>query len=289
MEHELWYVLYRVVVEMDKTPPHSGHWHQEIVGVWLWAVVHDRPVSWACHRKNWPFAPPFPLPSQPTMSRRLQSLPVQQVLDALETQLCEDQTTAWVKTLDGKPLLVSGHSKDRESRWGYAIRGFAKGYKLHAIWGEGALPVAWTIRPLNESEPKVGQELVQQLPGEGYLLADKSYDSNPLYATAAKCGYQLVAPRKRSRAGLGHRWHCAARLRAVELLQTPFGQALFAYRKHIEHCFGWSSSFFAGLQPLPSWVRGLHRVRLWVQAKLLIHAVYLHKNPLPPLPVSDPR
>jgi len=247
MEHELWCKLYALCRQLDKGFPRGFYRNAEIVAVWLWAVVHDRPVSWACDPRNWLPGPPFPRPSQSTMSRRLRSPPVRHLLKAMEQLLREAPTQAWVKSIDGKPLPVGGHSKDPEAHWGHAVRGFAKGYKFHAIWGEGPLPMAWELTPMNGAEPEVAQQLVQQLQGGGYLLGDKSYDSNPLYAEAAKRGYQLVAPRKRPHGGLGHRRHCPARLRAIELLQTPFGQALFAERQHIERRFGWLTSFFASV------------------------------------------
>ena len=59
----------------------------DIVVVYLWAVIHDRPTSWACERRNWNGIEVVRLPSQPTMSRRLRTRPVQQLLDQVEAQL----------------------------------------------------------------------------------------------------------------------------------------------------------------------------------------------------------
>lgn len=271
MERELWIPVYDWVVRFDRTPTRGSYWASEIVLVYFWAVVHDRPTSWATQPQHWPDdLRPECLPSQATMSRRLRSRDVEQLLKALEKDLGEDPKEAWVKSVDGKPLPVGGHSKDRDAKWGRAVLGFAKGYKLRAIWGKGPLPLAWGLASMNVGEPLMAGEMIPLLQGGGYLLGDKSYDSNRLYDAASRVGHQLVAPRKRPKTGLGHRPHSGHRLRAMDLLESPFGQALFQQREHIERNFGWLTSFAAGLSPLPSWVRRPHRVRLWVQAKLII-------------------
>src|SRR5262249_25054135 len=104
-------------------------------------------------------------------------------------------------------------------------------------------------------------------------LGDKLYDINKLYEAARAVDHQLVAERKRPTAGLGSRKHSPARLRAIELLRGEFGQALYRVRDEIERNFGGLTNFGGGLAPLPSWVRRLHRVRLWVEAKLITNAI----------------
>jgi hypothetical protein len=155
--------------------------------------------------------------------------------------------------------------------------GTQKGYKLHAVWGWGPLPIAWALVPLNVSERRVALELVKRLPGSGYLLGDRQYDCEALYEAAAAAGYQLVAPRQRTGKALGHRRQSPHRLRSIALLTAPFGQALYRRRLRIEHCFAKLTTFVGGLGPLPFWVRRLHRVRLWVQSKLLLNAVHYLK------------
>ena len=42
-----------------------------VLRVYLWAVLHERPMDWACDRRNWnPRACPRVLPDQSTISRR---------------------------------------------------------------------------------------------------------------------------------------------------------------------------------------------------------------------------
>jgi hypothetical protein len=279
MERELWSALYQLARTCDPAP----YWELvlyrdfEIVGVYLWAVVHDRPVVWACDRVNWPKSLwKGKLPSQSTMSRRLGSTEVQHLLSRMEGRLASLQRGGFVLLLDGKPLVVGTHSKDRDATWGRAGRGYARGYKLHAIYGRGATPVQWDVAPLNVSEPEVGARLVSLLEGGGYLLGDKAFDSNPLHDACLARGWQLVAQRKRPDCGLGHRRHSPGRLRAIALLQTDFGRALYACRDDIERQFGWLTNHAAALAPLPAWVRTPSRVRLWVQAKIIAHTMYAY-------------
>jgi hypothetical protein len=277
MELELWKVLYVLACQLDKSWPRGLYKDCEIVGVFLWAVIHDRPTCWAADLKNWPANRKIHMnvPSQSTMSRRLGSIGVAQLLDAMTGQyvLMSTMATRWVKVVDAKPLPIGGHSKDPEAKWGHSVRGPAKGYKIFAVWGNGPIPLTWRVTPMNESETKMTQRMLPDLQGGGYLLGDSIYDSNPLYTLARQYNHQLVAPRKRPRTGLGHRHHDPDRLRAINLLQTKFGKALMAEREHIEQQFAHLTNFGSGLAPLPNWVRRITRVRKWVLAKFLINTV----------------
>jgi hypothetical protein len=215
------------------------------------------------------------------MSRRLRTTEVQRLLARMEGHLLRLQG-GWVKVVDGKPLVVGTHSKDPDNKWGRAARGYAKGYRLHAIYGEGPLPWAWDVAALNVAETDVAARLLPLIPAGGYLLADKLFDSNPLHEICLQHGYQLVAQRKRPGTDLGHRQHSSGRLRSIELLQHDFGKALYQHRGEIERQFAWLTNHGGGLAPLPNWVRRLPRVRLWIQAKLIIHAIYHYLSKAPP-------
>lgn len=276
MERELWLLLYHMALVCDKLTK-ARYRPAVIVGVYGWAVLHDRPVCWACERRNWPEAllgePSFCLPSQSTMSRRLRSADVQQLLDEASSLLTEVWTLAWVKIIDAKPLPIGGFSKDGDARWGRGVKALAKGYKLYAIWGAGPMPLVWGLAGMNVSESAMARQMIVLLEGAGYLLGDSQYDSNPLYSLANQHGHQLVAPRKKPGTGLGHRPHTPQRLRALNLLHTAFGKSLYDYRDHIERNLGWLTSCAGGLAPLPAWVRRFHRVRLWVHMKLILNAL----------------
>jgi hypothetical protein len=221
------------------------------------------------------------------MSRRLATTQVQGLLTEMETRLTASERGGLFLVVDGKPMLVGSHSKDPDACWGHVRRGWAKGYKLHAVYGPARLPLCWEVTALNTAESCVAERLIPALGrGGGYILGDSSYDSNHLHDTALACGRQLVAKRKRPNAGLGHRRHSPGRLRSIELLHSNFGRSLFAERDTIERKFGWLTNHAAGLAPLPNWVRRLPRVRLWTQAKLIVDAMYDRQKNKPP-PIAD--
>ena len=312
MEGERWRGVYRLVVEEASKRPrrkrvkYTDAW---ILGVFFWAVVHDRPVSWACDGRNWPeeVLECRDLPSDGTMSERLRTLSALQLLATVLDRLASlappagslaravDAKRSRMRRLPGDPLPVGGYSKDRDARWGKsAADGWEKGYKMFDVWAPGrVVPDVWTLGPMDEPEPRVArEELVPALAAAGaggYLLGDALYDSNPLHEACSPRGIQLVAPRKKPGTGLGHRDHSPARLRSIELLESPapgdlprpgtaagrapFARALYATRTDIERRLGNLCSFGGGLAPLPAWVRTPHRVARWVAAKLIINGL----------------
>lgn len=233
MERELWKVLCHLLSSLCKRLPRGAFGDDEILAVYFWAVLHERPVSWACQPAHWPCdLARQHLPSQPTMSRRMRSDSVQQLMVSLEKHLLAVSAVnlLWVRMIDAKALPVGGPSKDVDAGWGRGACAVQHGYKFHAVWGFGPLPIAWGLAPLNVSEQRMAEKLIAELPGEGYMLGDSQFDSNALYNVAAKAGYQLVAPRQRPGTNLGHRRHSPYRLRSMELLRKPFGKALYRLR-----------------------------------------------------------
>ena len=210
------------------------------------------------------------------MSRRLKTPAVQQLLTRVEhaEAIHGQPQPSPVKIIDAKPLPIGGHSKDPDCEWGHGVRGFVKGYKLYAIWGQQRVPLVWQVASIRVSEQAAAQRMIPQLPREkGYLLGDKLYDINKLYGLADQQQHQLLAERKRPTAGLGKYPHAPARLRGLAILATDEGQTLYAQRDEIERHFGNLTNHGGGLGPLPSWVRRQHRVRLWIHAKLILNAL----------------
>lgn len=110
-------------------------------------------------------------------------------------------------------------------------------------------------------------------------MGDGEYDANGVYDAAGAVGFQLVAPRERPNAGLGHHYQSPYRLRSIALLRSDFGREVYALRGRIERSFGNLSAFGGGLPAaLPAWVRRSHRVLPYVWAKLLINAVRIIGN-----------
>ena len=213
------------------------------------------------------------------MSRRLPTTEVQFLLAQMERRMIEVEHVGFVMLVDGKPQMVSHCSKDPDARWGRARRGYGKGYKIHAIYGSGNMPLAWDVEPLNVAETPVAIRLLPALDrGGGYVVGDRGYDSNQLHDAALEAGYQLVTKKLRPGKGLGHCRHSPGRLHCFALLQRKFGRALIAFRESVERQFAWLGNHGSGLEPLPNWARRIHRVREWIQAKLLIHAMYMYLN-----------
>ena len=277
MERERWLELYALAERLGRVYTQGVRYSvAAVVGVYLWAVIHDRPVSWACLPENWSSGLwRGRLPSQSSMSRRLRTEPVRQLMAAMEQALAQRQAPQSVKAIDSKPLVVGTHSKDKDAKHGRIAKGrSARGYKLHAVYDGRPVPAAWCVESMNVHDAVGATQLLPSLSGSGYLLGDSQYDSNRLYDLVGQRGLQLIAPRQKPNSrGLGHHYHSPFRLRSLALQQDPTGRALLAARGMIERLFSGLTSFGGGLAPLPAWVRTKHRVRLWVQAKLLVNAL----------------
>lgn len=276
MERELWSALYQLVNRCSVRGRGWLYTTGEIVLVYFWAVVNDRPMSWATNPCNWP--PDTwrrPLPSQSQLSRRMRGSDVIDLMIEVENLLAAhvgaDQRL--FRIIDGKPLEVSNISKDPDAGYGRSARGMHRGYKLHAVWSAGPIPLAWGLSPMNVSEKTMARTLFPTLPNEGYIIGDAEYDSNPLYDLAHESGHQLVAAQRQKGKGLGHRRQSSYRIRGLELMRRDFGKALLRFRRQIERDFGSLVGFGGGLAGLPAWVRRFHRVRNWVHSKLLVNAV----------------
>ena len=306
METKLYRALYKLVRSTPHTPrrPREQFADWWVVLIYLWSVLHDRRASWACDPESWRgVEPDGPLISQSQLSRRLRTVGVLQLIerllaaasDLLERHRAEvnaPQTAPrpapqpvqpvqppLLKQIDSKPLTVGAYSKDRDAKRGRLADGqFARGYRLHAIT-HGRHVRHWTLLPLNEHDSAAAPLLMPRLEGGGYVAADNAYDTNECHGLAAAANHQLVAPARECNRGVRDVKHnCAQRLRALDMLDSPlqacgvtppFGQELYDCRQRIESAFGGLA--FAGLGPLPPWVRGPRRTALWCAGKILLH------------------
>ncbi len=285
MEHQLWKEIVRLLGELDKPRPKPGQQFPDeaIVQVWYWAVIHDRPVSWACRRRHWPVhLRRRPLPSDSWMSRRLRTDSVRALLTQLEHRVIAPQEPGVYWMIDGKPLPIGGCSKDRPAGYGRAAAGKAKGYKLHALVNPHGDVAGWRVAPMNTDERVMAGRLIKAAPEavQGYVVTDSNYDSNPLHAQceARPAGRLQLVNRRRYGPGRGHghRKQTAGRLRSKDLLENPmpaFGDQLLEDRTQIERYFGQLVNWGGGLTGLPAWVRTHRRVHRWVQAKLVLSAL----------------
>ena len=178
MERELFALLLSMLDELDGVrhrPRKCQYTDRDILVVLLWAVLHDRPIDWACKRKNWPTHDRTrPLPSGSTMSRRLRT---ESVCDLLlhwllaANLVCDDGPLI----LDAKALAVAWHSTDPDAGIGRGVGQLSKGYKLHAIVDRDGNLRAFAVFSLNVSEQAAAEHLIDQLPQEHgrILLAER--------------------------------------------------------------------------------------------------------------------
>ena len=98
-----------------------------VVAMYLWAVWHDRTLSWACDRAHYtgPFRPRGPLPSVSQFTRRVKADACQAVLRRVHDALADRGRPCDAGYLDGKALPVSPVSKDRQATRGRVCGGFA--------------------------------------------------------------------------------------------------------------------------------------------------------------------
>jgi hypothetical protein len=213
------------------------------------------------------------------MSRRLRSESFCKLLSEIEKHFIEQNSTSICRWIDAKGLRVGYSSKDPQAKLGHCDGGPAKGYKLYAIADKSQGFVAWTVKPMNESECIVAQQLICNLDSQGYLIGDRAYDTNRLYELSATKSIQLIAPQgHRGAKGVGHRCHSVHRLRSLSLVKTDFGRSLLDSRITIEAMFGQLTNLGCGLSPLPNWVRTQFRVELWVRGKMIIYHLWRKKN-----------
>lgn len=277
MEAELWKQVYELLTKIakGKTIKRATYTDSDIVSTYMWAVINDRPVYWACKKSSWPiYYRRRPLPNPSTMTRRLRTLQIQRLLRKTEHHLVNLFPRSVCRWIDAKPLPIGGCSKDKQSAFGHAAACIAKGYKFYAIADKNQGFVCWTVKSMNHNEPKVAAELISQIDHGGYLVGDTAYDSTKLYDLASIKSIQLVAAQRCKGKSLGHRRHNPYRIRSIELLDRPFGQSLLTGRISIERMFGNLTSFPCGLKPLPHWVRTLFRVQMWMQAKIILYHLW---------------
>src|SRR5262245_63845043 len=115
MEGELWKEIYRAVRALGKGRGPRRHMYTDadIVLVYLWAVLHERPMTWALDRRHWRGELRRPRrPSAATLSERLRTAGVQQLLR--QTEECwrpvigPGRREFWI---DAKPLPIGGCSR----------------------------------------------------------------------------------------------------------------------------------------------------------------------------------
>ncbi|HEV8604059.1 MAG TPA: transposase [Tepidisphaeraceae bacterium] len=191
----------------------------------------------------------------------------------MHAELAQPHLASSISYLDGKPMLVSPVSKDRNARRGRVSGGFAKGYKLHA-WAteDGRIPL-WSVTPLNTGECPVAEQLCVRMPmltDDALVLADTNYDSKDLHNLIASRNGRLLTPLK----GMGQhpktlRQMGPVRREALAVWRESESLAKLLLRRRIavENIF----SRICELSRLPAWARGRQRVTRWVGGILILY------------------
>jgi Transposase DDE domain len=285
MDHDQWTLICRHLRHAAAMSPRSSrrfHYSDTlIVGMYLWAVAHDRPMCWACDRAHYNAVfRPRQLPSVSQFHRRVKSDRVRAILQRIHDATGGRSVPTALSSVDGKALPISPVSKDPDARHGYAgARQMGHGYKLHALASEDRRIVTWCVRPMNEHEMPVARQLLRSLP-EGFfsarsvLLADGNYDSHDLHKDVARLGGHLVTHlRGRACHAVTLRQMGAARreLLRVDRTARPLLRMVRRHRNEIELTFSNLTSYGGGLGPLPPFVRRLPRVTRWVGAKIILY------------------
>ena len=289
MEQAQWLLLVDVIRRVCRSfgrAPRCKYPDALILRFYYWAVKHDRPMTWAIdplHTGR--LFRPRRRPSLSQLNRRIASVRFALINERVKRHLARTDARATL-CLDGKALVVSPVSQDRDARVGHVPGGMGRGYKLHAaVAGDGKV-ARFAVLPLNRHETPVARELIDEggllTPGT-LVFADGNYDAHVLHKQVDAAGGWLVCrPRRggaRRRVGGGHpvtrRQMGPARRRLIDLWdQYPEAmEKVYRRRDHVERVFGHLACIPGLLGPLPAFVRGLARVRRWVTAKInLYHA-----------------
>jgi Transposase DDE domain len=288
MDRELWSIVLSAIKKAARIVGRTGRrptfpdWL--IVAMYVWSVWHDRPLSWACDRSHYGLLfRPRKLPSISQFTRRIKTDSCTRILAHVHDQLAHRGIMIDAACLDGKALLVSPVSKDRQATTGRISRGFGKGYKLHAVVTDRRRIVVWSVMGLNVAEQTVAAELLEHLPSltsDALVMADSNYDSAPLQTHAASLGVCLINPLKGQRQ-TGPTGHHPDSLQRMGAARRSLVQAWKRYpdlmnfvlnnRDEIERALGVLVCTAGGLGNLPAWVRTLERVRRWVGVKIILY------------------
>ncbi len=294
MDRERWTLVLDAIKRADRFVGWNGGRRAPVYGNWLivamyvWSVWHDRTLSWACRRDSYHgLFRPRSLPSISQFTRRIKSEDCQRILQFAHDAFAQRERVTDVAVIDGKPLLVSPVSGDRDAKRGKISGGFGKGYKLHAVINESCRIVVWSVMGLNVDEKTVARQVLLPLIAptlssspDAIALADSHYDSAPLHAdTLEPLEICLVHP-------LAGQAQIDGKNRARKLKRMPSSRRalVYAWRKYpelmnyvlklrapIERVFGTLTCTAGGLSGLPSWVRGLDRVTRWVGTKIIFY------------------
>lgn len=144
-----------------------------IIRMWLWAVLHDRPLCWACRRENYTsLFQPRRLPSVSQFCKRLHTFRFLRLRVLLHRRLTRAGRDDLFNFLDGKALAIRDHSTDHQALAGPAGRKIRRGYKLHVRATASGFLREYRVFPMNRAEPSTARQLLRELRPNALVLAD---------------------------------------------------------------------------------------------------------------------
>jgi transposase len=304
MDGRLWDILYREVYRACK--PFISlrvgrpriYQTTEILTVWSFAAMMDWPISLAQKRlacgsvgwwlrRHWFW--PAKVPSLPTLTRRAKEPDFRWLLRRILRRLikCLRRKAIRCVIMDATILNTGMYSRDPESRWTCRGGKWLRGYSLHTICDEDGLLLAWFVTSANIQEMSAARKLVRKLAAMKIrtvkmVIADSGYDSEPLHQFVhRRLNAQMLAP-VNLRGAKTDNWRKQqpGRNESFCRLQSSEGQRLLESRSIIERWY----SLFKGesrVSMLAYHVRRLHRVRRWIDLKLLVffvRQILIHKD-----------
>ena len=250
-----------------------------IIKMYLYAVLHDRPLCWACDKANYGrlFRPRL-LPSVSQFCRRMKTQRINDIIDHVGTQLSQHDRPIAIASVDGKPLPISDYTLDPEAKTGRGVGRFQKGYKLHALVTDDDKIPCFQVHSMNVAEQTVAYDLFDHVEPFMLVLGDSNYDSSRLYQKCADHEAQLLTPLKgMSQTESRRKRMPPSRLDALMLWEQCSGIAtsLGKQRDQVERVFSTLTGVGFGLKGLPTWVRRIGRVRRWVAGKIILYHAHL--------------
>lgn len=278
MERDIWMAVMKVTRSLRgirKRLRRPMYDDRLMVRLYLWSVLHDRPLCWACWRSSYGrLFRPRRLPSISQFCRRVSEKRFIELLHLVHRRLMQVGIAPALWFIDGKALPVGTYTTDPDARAGYGAGRVVPGYRLHALATDDGRIREFRILSMNHSEAATSLKMVRHIPRDAVVLADGGYDSKHLYNAIEQRGAHLFTRLRgrgrhpKRRISMGH-----ARREAVDAWTSHAAlcQQAMARRAQIERIFGTLCSAGGGLAPLPAWVRTLRRVQRWVTAKLIIY------------------
>lgn len=284
MDRKIWSIVTATATKVNRKIPRQGRRSKfsdiTIVRMYFWTAGHDRTLQWACRRDSYnSIFRPRVLPSRSQFGRRLYTPRVRQLIAAVNRDLLDQRDHEPLAFFDGKPLPVSRNTRDKDAKKGYAVKGFAHGYKLHALTSRDGYILEHSLESMNASEPATALKLTEGVRPGMRVLADANYDSAALYAAVEARGGGLLTPLRGSSTNrqVLARMPQARRKVLEKWSDDPeCCQQELKARDGVERVFSALTSFAGGLSPLPNWVRRLLRVRRWVMAKIILYHARLN-------------